>query len=261
LSQELSIYVARASGAHRLHPTTKLTLAGLLLISGLVLPGSWPTYILFLGILSPLALWGQVLRELYRTTLRVGLPFATSVFLIQGFLWPGGTPIFSLGPFSLKEEGLAFAAASTGRILLVVGSFIWFALTTRPDTLMIALVQRGFPANLAYIIVATIQIVPRFQARATAILDAQHARGLETEGGFRVRVKAVVPLVVPLILSSLVDVEERALAIEARGFSHPGVKTSLEEIYEAPWERFLRWSAILAAGAAIGFRVWWQIGR
>jgi len=226
-----------------------------------VLPGIWTSYALFLAVLIPLAAVGQVFGSLIRIIWKVVLPFAVSVFLIQGFLWTGGTPILHLGPISLKQEGLEFALTSSGRILIVVGTFIWFTLTTRPDTLMTSLAQRGFPAKLAYTIVATIQIVPRFQARAAAILDAQRARGLETEGSFRKRVKAIVPLVVPLILSSLVDVEERALAIEARGFSHPGVKTSLVEIPEAGWEKFARWTLLLAAAAMIGFRVWFEFSR
>lgn len=261
MTQAISLYEARASGIHRLHPSTKLTLVGFLLLGGLVLPGLGASYLLFLAFLLPLAAIGQVFRPLLRITWKVVLPFALSVFLIQGFLWTGGTPILYLGPISLKQEGLEFAVASAGRILIVLGTFIWFTLTTRPDTLMTALAQRGFPTKLAYAIVATIQIVPRFQGRAAAILDAQRARGLETEGSLRKRIKAIVPLVVPLILSSLVDVEERALAIEARGFSHPGVKTSLLEISEAGWERFARWTLILAGVAAIGVRIWFQISR
>jgi energy-coupling factor transporter transmembrane protein EcfT len=123
---------------------------------------------------------------------------------------------------------------------------------------MISLVQRGFPANLAYIIVATIQIIPRFQARAASILDAQRARGLETEGSLRTRARAIIPLVAPLILSSLVDVEERALAIEARGFNHPGVKTSFVTIAETRWEVYFRWLLLLLSIGMIGFRVWYQ---
>jgi energy-coupling factor transport system permease protein len=185
---------------------------------------------------------------------RVTLPFAISVFLIQGFFWPQGTPIFWVGPFSLKKEGLYFAIAGTGRILVVVSSFLWFALTTRPDALMTALAQRGFPSSLAYIIAATIQIIPRFQARANTIIDAQRARGLETEGGLLRRLRAVLPLVVPLILSSLVDVEERALAVEARGFSSPNPKTSLIEVREARWEPIFRWTLVAGMVAFVGLR-------
>ncbi|MGH2522857.1 MAG: energy-coupling factor transporter transmembrane component T family protein [Anaerolineales bacterium] len=260
MASAFSLFAARESGLHRLHPLTKLGLAGFLLVAGLALPGLGATYATFGLIVIPLAAWGRVLRELIRATWKVVLPFAVSVFLIQGFLWTGGTPLIGLGPISLKREGLLFAIASTGRILMVVSSFILFALTTRPDALMISLTQHGFPGSLAYIVVATIQIVPRFQAKAAAILDAQRARGLETEGSLVRRARAVLPLVAPLILSSLIDVEERALAIEARAFNHPGPKTSLVEIHETRWEPIAHWGFVLGMIAVIGVRIIWWLG-
>lgn len=256
MEQAFSIYAARESRIHRLHPLTKLSLAFFLLVAGLVLPGGWTTYALFGLVVLPLAFWSQVLSELARSAWRVVLPFAISILLVQGLFWPGGTPVFGLGPLTFKAEGLDFAFSSTGRILLVVCSFLWFALTTRPDSLMIALTQRGLPPSLAYIIVATVQIVPRFQARAATILDAQQARGLETQGGLLQRARAVLPLVVPLILSSLVDVEERALAIEARAFNHTGRKTSLTEIGEVGWEPWLRSMVLLGCIGLFGARIW-----
>jgi energy-coupling factor transport system permease protein len=256
MTEAFSLYADRDSTIHRLHPLTKLTLAGFALVGGLVLPGPWLSFALLALVLVPLALLGKVLKPLLNSAWRVALPFAISVFLIQGFLWSGGTPILSIGPLTLKREGIIFATASTGRILTVVSTFLWFALTTRPDILMTALVQRGLSSNLAYIVIATIQIIPRFQRRAATILDAQRSRGLETQGGLRQRVRGILPLVVPLILSSLVDVEERALAVEARGFNHPGRKTSFIEINEAPWEASMRWGILLGMIAILGLSIW-----
>jgi energy-coupling factor transport system permease protein len=261
MTEAFSLYLPRDSLVHKLHPLTKIWLVGFLLIGGLALPGTWSTYILLVVIVFPLALCGKILKDLVGATWRVALPFAISVFLIQGFLWTGGTPIYKIGPLSLKREGLAFAVASTGRILVVISSFLWFAFTTRPDILMTSLAQRGLPSSLAYIIVATIQIVPRFRSRAGAIMDAQRARGLETTGTFLQRGRAILPLIVPLILSSLIDVEERALAIEARAFNRPGLKTSLIEIDEASWEPLARWGIILAAAGIVLLRVWLVIKR
>jgi energy-coupling factor transport system permease protein len=201
-------------------------------------------------------LLGQVLRMWIRRSWRIVLPFAVSLFLIQGFLWPGGTPLVVLGPISLKEEGFQFTILSTGRVLIVVGSFIWLALTTRADLLMLALNQRGLPPRLTYLIVSSVQIIPRFQGRAAAILDAQRSRGLEISGNILRRIRAVFPLVVPLILSSLIDVEERAMAIEARGFNNPGTKTSLVEIKQSTWEVPLRWLLLIGMVGLIIFRVW-----
>jgi energy-coupling factor transport system permease protein len=256
MGEVFGIYVARSSWVHQLHPITKLTIAGFFLVAGLVLPGSWSTYLLVLLGLFPLSVLSQVFPALSRRVWGIVLPFALSVFLIQGFFWSGGTPLVNVGPFSLKKEGLQFAIASSGRILTIISTFLWFALTTRPDLLMTALMQRGLPSSLSYLIVSSIQILPRFQARAATILDAQRARGLEVTGNILIRARAIFPLVVPLILSSLIDVEERALAIEARAFNHPGSKTSLVEIRQAPWEFALRWFFILAIVASVAIRFW-----
>jgi energy-coupling factor transport system permease protein len=256
MPDSLSLFLARESRVHRLHPLTKISIVGFLLVGGLVLPGTWTPYALFGLVLLPLGAWGRVLKALFNATWRVTLPFAVSVFLVQGFLWPHGTPLIGLGPISLKREGLFFAIASTGRILVVVGTFLWFAFTTRPDVLMIALAQRGLPASLAYLVVSTIQIAPRFQARAAAILDAQKARGLETGGNILHRARAVLPLVVPLILSSLLDVEERAIAIEGRAFNRPGPKTSLVVIEESGWENPARWGLLAGSLGLVFLRLW-----
>jgi energy-coupling factor transport system permease protein len=259
MAESFSLFRARESPVHSLHPLTKLGIAAFLLVSGLAVPAVWYPYALLIFAIFPLAAVSRVLHDLLKVIWRVALPFAISVFLIQGFLWPGGTPILDLGIASLKREGLIFAIASVGRVLIVVGAFLWFTLTTRPDMLMIALYQRGLPASLAYIIVATIQIIPRFQARANTILDAQRARGLETSGNLVQRARGVLPLVVPLILGSLVDVEERALAIEARAFSYPVRKTSLVEIQEANWERMLRLGLTILLALVLAFSVWTRI--
>ncbi len=258
--QAFSLFVAKDSPVHRLYPLTKLTIAGFLIAAGLLLPGMWATYLLFLLVLLPLAWLGGVLDKLLGAVWKIVLPFAISIFLIQGFLWPHGTPLFYIGPFSVKSEGLQFAVAGTGRILIIVSSFLWFSITTRPDHLMTTLSKIGFPPNLAYVIVTTIQIVPRFQSRAATILDAQRARGVETEGSFSLRARAMLPLVVPLILSSLVDVEERALAVEARAFGHIGTKTSLVEITQASWEPTVRWVILVGIVAVIAIRILFMLG-
>ena len=58
--------------------------------------------------------------------------------------------------------------------------------------------------------------------RASVIASAQRARGLDTEGSVRARLRGLLPLAAPVILSSLTEVEERSLALEVRAFGKPG---------------------------------------
>jgi energy-coupling factor transport system permease protein len=259
VTDAISLFLPRESAIHRLHPLTKLALAGCGLVGGLALPGVWAGYLVFVAFLLPLAVWARIARQYLRTTLRAVLPFAVSLFLIQGFLWPGGTPILHIGPISLKAEGVLFAVRSTGRILAVGGSFLLLTFTTRPDWLMQALSERGTPKTLAYMILTTIQIVPRFRAKANTILDAQRSRGLETETTFWRRLRTLVPLIQPLVLGSIVDVEERAIALETRAFGRRCEKSYLVELTDSRLQAAVRWLLLLLAVAMVVtrlFRLW-----
>jgi len=254
-----SMYVARESGLHKLHPLTKGSLTLLLLVAGLFLPGNWTSYFLVLFLILPLAYWGKIFHNFIRIVWGISLPFILSVVIIQSLFWGKGTPIFEFWIIAPKQEGALFALVSVGRIILVMSGFILFAMTTRPDTLMISLKQVGVPSSLAYIIVTTLQIIPRFQSKAFTILDAQRSRGLETEGNIFRRARAVVPIILPLVLSSLVEVEERAIAIEARGFNSKKEETSLIEIPDTNAQKIFRRILIILIPTIILFRVLWQL--
>jgi len=55
MTQVLSLYIARESRVHQLHPLTKLALAGFMLVGGLSLPGPWALYAFWLLVTLPLA--------------------------------------------------------------------------------------------------------------------------------------------------------------------------------------------------------------
>jgi energy-coupling factor transport system permease protein len=203
---------------------------------------------LFVFLILPLATWGKIARELVRVTVTVVLPFAISVALVQGLFFPGATRVvFAVGPLAVKEEGLLFAYSTAGRILLLAGAGLLLLFSTHPADLMLALVERGMPSALAYIVVTAIQLIPQMQAKAAAIVDAQRSRGLNTEGNVFARTRAIVPLIGPLVFSALADVDERAMALEARAFSAPRVKTSLKELHDTRVQQIARWVVIVGA--------------
>jgi energy-coupling factor transport system permease protein len=250
-----TLFLPRSSGFHRLNPLTKLTLALTAVVAASALETLPAVMAIFVFGLVPLAAEARVVGPFLRGCAKVIWPFALSLFPIQGFFAQGTHVILTLGPFSLKEEGLRIAALLTARLLVGLGAATLLMLTTRPDHLMHSLVQHGLPAQLSYIVVSALQLIPGFQARAQGILDAQRSRGLETEGSLRRRLSALVPLVSPLILGSLMDLEERAIALEARAFTRQGPKTSLVEIPDRAVDRALRWGLLLLAALLILRRV------
>ena len=72
------------------------------------------------------------------------------------------------------------------------------------------------------------------------------------------RTRALLPLVLPLVLGSLVEVEERAMAMEARGFDVRGPKTSLMELVDSPAQALARWLALALVVVVLIARVVWQ---
>jgi energy-coupling factor transport system permease protein len=115
--------------------------------------------------------------------------------------------------------------------------------------------RRGLSPRLAFVAVATIEAVPAMVARAGIIIAAQRARGLDTEGGITRRLRGVLPLIAPVLLSSLTEVEERSLALEVRAFGRPGRRQLLWSPQDTRWERVLRWALVAAFVVVLATRV------
>ncbi len=257
MRQRLSFYIDQDSFLHRLNPLTKLALVFMLVVLSFLGLSFWLPTIIFLFVIIPLSFLGKISREFFSATVKLLLPVVGFLFVMQAFFHPNGsTEIFSIWIFDVTVESLRFAYLTASRILTMVASFLILLLTTHPSDLMGDLTRRGVSGNLSYVITSTLQIIPQMQIKAGTIVDAQKSRGLETSGNVINRVRALVPLVGPLVFGSLVEVEERAIAIEARAFTSPLKKTSLREIPDRSGERVARWLFLAVVIVAIGIRLW-----
>jgi energy-coupling factor transport system permease protein len=207
------------------------------------------------AIMLVLASRGGVLRRLVRASFLLTLPIAISVILVSVFTRAGTTVIFQIGPFDATVEGVDFAAQTVLRLFAISTSIGLFILTTDPRAFVLDLERRGVPPRAAFVAVATIEAVPTLVERAAVIGESQRARGLDTEGSFRARLRGILPLVGPVILTSLTDVEERSLALETRAFSRPGKRHLLWTMTDTTWERVVRWLLVGTFVALVAFRV------
>lgn len=244
------------SPVHRLNPLTKATLATVTAIAAVALGGLvGPITLVAVAIVLPAAIAG-VLRQLARLSLLLALPIAVSAFLVNVFFFPGGEQVLlRIGPITATAEGLGFAVQILVRILAISGAVTLFYLTTRPSDLVVDLERRGVSPRVGFVANASVQTVPAMVERAVQITAAQRARGLDTEGSLWRRIRGVVPIVGPVILGSIAEVEERTMALEARGFTRPGRRTLLWSPPDSSAERAARWALVLALAALIVARV------
>ena len=180
-------------------------------------------------------------------------PLVLSIMLINTFLYPGAQqPLFNVGPFTGTVEGLTAAAQAALRVVAFAASVGVFALSTRTDELVDDLERRGLGRRVTFVISAAIGTVPRMAERAREIVDAQRARGMDTQGGLRGRVRGLQPLAGPLVLGALTDVEQRTMALEARAFAAPGRRTVLRAYPDSASQRGLRWGLTLLTVLLLG---------
>lgn len=205
-----------------------------------------PLILMALAVVVP-AIVAGVLGQLARLSLLLSLPIAISAVLVNVFFFPGGeTVLLRLGPITATAEGLGFAVEILVRILAISGAITLFYLTTRPAALVIDLERRGVSPRVAFVANASVQTVPAMVERASQITAAQRARGLDTEGSVLRRLRGIVPIVGPVILGALGEVEERTMALEARAFSRPGRRTLLWWPPDRAAERLARWLMVVA---------------
>ena len=211
---------------HQRSPFTKV----LLLLACAVAAGTLPAWLatpeggvmpapalpLLASALLGLALAGGVGLELARATVTMALPLVVSMVAVNGLF--GGEASAAWGPFRWSTPAAVEALGLALRVVVVLESAVLVLLTTRPDLLLADLERRGLPHRLAYVLLASLQLIPTMQRRASEILEAQTSRGMPLGEGLGGRLRALLPMTGPLMLGAVSEVEERALALEARGF-------------------------------------------
>lgn len=257
MHERLSFFVKRDSALHHLNPLTKIVLALSIILVSIFSPWYWTSHVLLLVVIVPLVFVGKVANEYFTSALRLILPAAGFIFFMQAFFQPiGQTVIFNFWFLDITQESLLFAFRIATRITVMISAFTLFLLTTHPSELMSDLTRRGLPPQFAYVIISTLQILPQMQAKAQTIIAAQRSRGLDTESTFFKRIGSVVPLVSPLVFGSLVEVEERAIAIEARGFTSKHIKTSLHDIPDTRLDKTIRRLLVALIIITLTLKIW-----
>ena len=226
--KSISLYVDNGSWLCKVHPFTKLAYIATA-ISVPLLVGKLSFFAIFIALSLAVLASGRLLKRVV-PLIAFSFTILITIFLIHGlFNQSNRNILFSIGPLHFYREGLLYALHIGCNVLNMLLSFAILVLSAKPSELVEELEKRGFSRRMGYIITSVFQIVPQMTGTMNTITDAQRSRGLETEGSLLTRAKAFLPLLSPVVMSSLITTRERAVALEVRGFAAKQKKTYLAD--------------------------------
>ena len=242
----------------KLYPLTKLYLALALIISAFIIPSHIYDYsmIIICGIIVSF----ENKLKIYSKRIFLSLFWLfTAIFIIQSLFIPAGEVWLKFGFISVYKEGVMKAIGLTSKLTAIVSALTMLTLITPVKDFTLALEKKGLNPKAAFILMLTLQTIPEMKKQADVIMDSQKARGIETEGNVFVRAKALIPIFIPLVLSSIANTEERAITLEARGFSVGEKRTILYDIEEKKNDKIMKVILAIFIVLSIVWRVLWTI--
>lgn len=183
---------------------------------------------------AALALSACVLLLLSRIPARIvfrairPLLFIMLFTVILNLFWTGGSgePLWSFWKIRIYKEGIFHAVFMMVRIVvLILSTSLFLTYTTTPIALTDAIESLLSPLRVLHVPVhefammmtIALRFIPTLMEETNKIMSAQKARGVEfSEGGLIRRAKALIPILIPLFVSSFRRADELALAMECR---------------------------------------------
>ena len=222
----LGRYIPGNSIVHRLDPRSKLVAMILLIlivfwannpITNLILFVATGIFVALSGV--PLSFFIKGLRSMFFL-----IAFTT---LFQLFFISGGDVLFEMGFIKITSQGIEQAGIIFCRFVLIIFFSTLLTLTTMPLSLATAVESLLGPLKrfkvpvheIGLMLSMSLRFVPTLMDDTIRIMNAQKARGVDFgEGNIIQKVKAMIPILIPLFATSLKRADSLATAMEARGY-------------------------------------------
>lgn len=218
-------YLPGDSFMHRLDPRLKL-IALFVFIAYVFMATNWATNLFLVVVTLGLVLTTSLSLRFFLNGLKpMGLLILFTV-LIQLLFTHTGKVLWSFGILALTTGGLRAATFIFLRLVLIIFISTILTLTTRPLDLanamesLFSFAKEKLPINeLALMLSIALRFVPTLLAEADKVMDAQKARGVDFGSGSLIqRIKAMVPILIPLFVGAFDRAYELSIAMESRGY-------------------------------------------
>lgn len=222
----LGRYLPGDSLVHRLDPRTKL-IVSFYFIGIIFLANNWQTYAL-MGVFTVVAvLISKIDFAFFFRGVRPLLWLILFTVALQILFTSGGEVYWQWGIFRLTEYGVMNGIFIFCRFVLIIFMSTLLTLTTPPlelsdaiEYLLRPLKVVHFPVHeISLMLSIALRFVPTLMDETEKIMNAQRARGVDFgEGNLIQKMQAIIPLLIPLFVSSFNRAEDLAVAMEARGY-------------------------------------------
>ena len=232
----LGQYFPGNSVIHRLDPRTKLV-ALIVYIVALFTAGNWISYGVMLGFLCVMVALSKIpVKALFK-----GMKPLVFILIFTGllnlFFTGGETVLVTIWKLTITLEGVVRAFFMVMRILMLISGTFLLTYTTSPiqltdglESLLKPLSKIRVPVHeLAMMMCIALRFIPTLIEETDKIISAQKARGADFEtGSLWKRVKALVPILVPLFISAFRRADELATAMECRCYQGGEGRTKMK---------------------------------
>ncbi len=255
-------YIPAESPLHRMDPRSKLILVFafvciVFIANNVITYGLLVVYTIFMVLSS------KVPIRFLLGGLKLVLWLVLFTLILHLFFTKEGEIIFQWGWVTIYEEGLKKGIFISMRFFLLILITSLLTLTTTPieitdgiEVLLDPLKKIKFPVHeLALMMSISLRFIPTLMQETDKIMKAQTARGVEFSGGpMKERIKAIIPLLIPLFIGSFKRAEELAIAMEARGYRGGEGRTKYRQLRWGLVDTLMLLLLVVLAGALFFFR-------
>ncbi len=237
-------YYETRSAIHKTDPRIKTVLLILLIVFIFLSENAFSLLLSLIFVFSVLLI-SKVPLKLYFKNLKAILPILLFTAIINLFYSDGGKVLASFWILEITVGGIYRAVFMTVRIALLIFISSVLTYTTTPNDLTDAIESLLSPLKyiglknavhtLAMMMTIALRFIPTLIEEAEKIMNAQKARGADLENGkLAERVKALIPILIPLLISSVRRAYELAEAMECRCYNGGEGRTRMKQMKTKP---------------------------
>lgn len=254
-------YYPADSFLHRLDPRMKIALSIFSMVT-IFLCNSFPA----LGLMAAFTLLVCALSRVPAKTIIKGIKPIIFIVIFTALLnlfYGPGEPIIKWWIFKITENGIYTAIVVSVRIICLVLFGTMLTYTTTPTALTDAIEALLKPLKLlhvdvhsfAMIMTIALRFIPTLLEEVDKIMAAQKSRGADMENGSIIkRIKAVVPVIIPLFVSSFRRANELAYAMECRCYRGGDGRTKMNVMTLKSRDYAVMAVVLIYIATIIGFR-------